>query len=381
MHFVRAAAVLFGLFSAALAHATAQRAFVATTGADANTAFNCSLVNPCRGFAAAVGVTNVNGEVVALDSGGYGPVTITKSVSIIAPAGIYAGISVLSGDGVTVNAPAATVLLRGISISGQGGSTGISVQAAGRLRIENCVISGMASDGIHLTAAGAEMIVLDTIVRDNGGTGIGVAADLPSISLNQVRSEHNTGDGFHIAPIGGSLGVVATVVDSVFTYNGANGIGANDVSGATTTITVERSVMASNGLDGFVVTEDAGGSGVAAVSRNAINDNGGNGISVGGNMQGTASDNVLKRNSGYGVLRSSALAPSTFVTLAGNVLVANLAGGIRATGTGAQLELSANTGLDVIACANNAVVFTFGNNPSAAIDHSTGCFVILVGLQ
>ena len=378
MRIVRAAAVLIGLLSATLAHATAQRTFVSTAGVD-NPA--CSLVAPCRAFGAAIAAVSPGGEVIALESGGYGPVTITKSVSIIAPAGIYAGISVLTGDGVTVNAPAATVVLRGLSIIGQGGSSGISVQAAARVRVENCVISGMASDGIHVTAAGAELSVLDTIVRDNGGTGIGVAADIPSISLNHVRSEHNAVDGFHVAPAPGSPGAIATVADSVFAHNGANGIGADEVSGATTTITVERSVMASNGLDGFVVNEDAGGYGVAAVSRNAINDNGGNGISVGGNMQGTASDNVLKRNSGYGVLRSSALAPSAFVTLAGNVLVANLTGGIRATGTGARLELSANTSLDTIECANNAAIYTFGNNPLLPIDHFTGCVVIPVGLK
>jgi len=272
---VRAAAVLFGLLCATLAHATAQRTFVSTAGVD-NPA--CSLVAPCRTLGAAITAVSPGSEVIALDSGGYGPVTITKSVSIIAPAGIYAGISVLSGDGVTVNAPAATVVLRGISISGQGGGSGISVQAAARLRVENCVISGLALDGIHVTAAGVELIVLDTIVRDNGGTGIGVAADLPSISLNHVRSEHNTVDGFHIAPAPGSAGAIAMVADSAFTHNGANGIGANEVSGSTTTITVERSVIASNGLDGFVVTEDPGGSAVATVSRNAISDNGGNGI-------------------------------------------------------------------------------------------------------
>jgi len=377
MRIVRAAAVLIGLLSATLAHATAQRTFVSTAGVD-NPA--CSLVAPCRAFGAAIAAVSPGGEVIALESGGYGPVTITKSVSIIAPAGIYAGISVLTGDGVTVNASAAMVVLRGLSIIGQGGSSGISVQAAARVRVENCVISGMASDGIHLTAAGAELIVLDTIVRDNGGTGIGVAADIPSISLNHVRSEHNVIDGFHVAPAPGSLGMIATVSDSVFTHNGADGIEADTLPGATTTITVERSVMASNGGDGFVITE-SDGSGVATVSRNTINDNGGNGISMGGNTQGTASDNVLKRNSGYGVLLSSALAPSYFVTLAGNVLVANIAGGVRATGTGARMELSANTTLDEIRCANNAAVRTLGNNASGAIASSSSCLVIPVGLQ
>ncbi len=90
-----------------------------------------------------------------LDSAGYGPVTITKSVSLIAPAGIYAGITVFSGDGITVNAPGATVVLRGLSINGQGGSNGVNVLGAARVRIENCVISGMGIDGIMYSAPGA----------------------------------------------------------------------------------------------------------------------------------------------------------------------------------------------------------------------------------
>jgi len=60
----------------------------------------------CRGFARAITQTNAGGKVIVLDSARYGPVTITKSISLIAPAGIYAGITVFSGDGVTVNAPA-----------------------------------------------------------------------------------------------------------------------------------------------------------------------------------------------------------------------------------------------------------------------------------
>ena len=361
------------------ASATAQRTFVASTGSDANP---CSIAAPCRGFARAITQTVSGGEVIVVDSAGYGPVTITKSVSVIAPPGIYAGISVPSGDGVTVNAPAATVVLRGLSISGQGtGRYGIFLEAAGRLRIENCVVSGLGSDGINVTAAGAELIATDTIVRDNGGTGIGVGADLPSISLDHVRSEHNAVDGFHLAPTPGSLGAIATVADSVFTHNGVNGIGADTLSGATTTITAERSVLASNGGDGFVIAESAGGSAVLAVSHNSIDDNGGNGISMGGNMQGTASDNVLKRNSGYGVLISDAVVGPTLITVAGNVLAANLVSGVRASGTGVQLQVSANTGFDGIQCDNNAIVSTLGNNATPAIVHSSGCFVITVGGQ
>src|SRR4030095_16908796 len=115
-------AFLFAAFTFSSAvNAAAQRTFVASNGLPANTAFNCSLVKPFRAFSEAIGVTNAGGEVIVLDSAGYGAVTITKSVSIISPPGIHAGISVFSGDGVTINAGASDiVVLRGLSINGQG---------------------------------------------------------------------------------------------------------------------------------------------------------------------------------------------------------------------------------------------------------------------
>jgi len=109
------------LLASNLAEATAKRTFVASHGVDNP---NCSIVAPCRNFAAAITATSAGGEVIVLDSAGYGPVTTTKSISIVAPPGIYAGISVLAGNGVTIDAPGATVVLRGLSINSQGGANG-----------------------------------------------------------------------------------------------------------------------------------------------------------------------------------------------------------------------------------------------------------------
>src|SRR5688572_6672741 len=73
----------------AASQATAARTFVSTTGSDANP---CTNTQPCRNFAAAIAKTNAGGEVVALSSGGYGPFTIDKSVTVSA-VGVYAGIT------------------------------------------------------------------------------------------------------------------------------------------------------------------------------------------------------------------------------------------------------------------------------------------------
>ena len=111
------------------AYALAQRTFVASNGNDANA---CSLAAPCRGFARAITQTSANGEIIVLDSAGYGAVTIDRSVTITAPAGVYAGISVFTGAGITVATPGAAVTLRGLTINGQGGATEFSSRWADR---------------------------------------------------------------------------------------------------------------------------------------------------------------------------------------------------------------------------------------------------------
>jgi hypothetical protein len=83
------------------AAAIAQRTFVASGGSDANP---CTLASPCRSFGAAIAQTSSGGEVIVLDSAGYGPVVITQAVSIIAPTGVYAGVSVFTGAGLLAGA-------------------------------------------------------------------------------------------------------------------------------------------------------------------------------------------------------------------------------------------------------------------------------------
>ncbi|MBK8569515.1 MAG: hypothetical protein IPN81_05740 [Nitrosomonadales bacterium] len=70
------------LFAIAVSPAQAvTRAFVASDGGDGN---DCALATPCRTFAKAVTVVDTDGEVLVLDSAGYGPVTLTQSISLTA---------------------------------------------------------------------------------------------------------------------------------------------------------------------------------------------------------------------------------------------------------------------------------------------------------
>lgn len=141
-----------------------------TTGVDGNP---CTREQPCRTFNIAMAAVANRGEVVALDSAGYGPVSINKSVSLISPAGIHAAIAPVTGVAMTVDIAATdVVVIRGIYLNSQGALDGINHIGAGVLQVENCVVSGFGREGIEVDGedtAFIELYVLDTLLRNNGG--------------------------------------------------------------------------------------------------------------------------------------------------------------------------------------------------------------------
>lgn len=204
--FINTLATLFFLtIFASLVHAqsTAQRTFVSTSGNDANTASLCSAQNPCRSFTSALTVTTAGGEIVPLTSGGYGAVTITKSVQIIAPFGVYAAITAPSGNGITVSAGANdTVVLKGLTINGLGtGGRGISFTSGKTLHVESCTITGFTGVGalyVSTDANNTRVFIKDTIVRNNTDSGVFFRNNtgLLYVSIDRTRAEGNTQNGF-----------------------------------------------------------------------------------------------------------------------------------------------------------------------------------------
>src|SRR5688572_3042879 len=148
----------------------APRAFVASTGSDTNTSVGCAPTMPCRSFAAAVATVDAGGEVIALDSAGYGAVTINKSVTIAANPGVIAGVSAASGVAIDITGSGITVTLRGLNVRGAGASHGITSLGTGvKLAIENCIVSNFTGFGIQMLHS--VLKVVDSTVRENG-TGI-----------------------------------------------------------------------------------------------------------------------------------------------------------------------------------------------------------------
>lgn len=143
------------LCSATLASAQATRTWVSGVGDDANP---CSRTAPCKTFAGAISKTAAGGEINTLDSGGFGTLTITKSITIVNEGSIG---GVLASGGINgfnindINGAGIHVVLRGLDINGAGttlGLNGIRFLTGASLTVENCRIYGFSERGIEVTA-------------------------------------------------------------------------------------------------------------------------------------------------------------------------------------------------------------------------------------
>src|SRR6185295_19080130 len=138
-----AAGCFVPLLASAPASAQATRTWVSGVGDDVNP---CSRTAPCKTFAGAISKTAAGGEINCLDPGGFGAVTIGKSLTISCE-GLTGGIVVSGGNGINVNAGASDVVfLKGLDIEGLGmttgaiGLNGIKVNTAAAVHIEDCHI-------------------------------------------------------------------------------------------------------------------------------------------------------------------------------------------------------------------------------------------------
>src|SRR4051812_40571455 len=190
-----------GVFIAALAlcsyaapsHAQ-SRTWVSGVGDDLNP---CSRTAPCKTFAGAISKTAAGGKINCLDPGGFGAVTITKSIEIDClqfPGGILnSGVT-----GVNLSTTAGIkVILRGIEIAGAGtGVNGVSVNVPAELTVDKCFIVGQTGNGIQVNtsvAGTSNVIVLDTVITQaNNGisfstTGGGAAiGHIRNVSIHKV---------------------------------------------------------------------------------------------------------------------------------------------------------------------------------------------------
>ena len=173
----------------AVAFAAMPRVYLSGTGSDVG---SCGITAPCRTLQFAMTAVDPGGDIVIRDSAGYGAVAIGQAVSIIAPRGVYAGITVASGIGIDVNASGAKVLLEGLTINGIGpATTGIRFAAGSQLEIVRCAISGMSDAGLVATAPSGRLQVFDTSFHqvNIGASFSGVSAVLERVETTTATLE------------------------------------------------------------------------------------------------------------------------------------------------------------------------------------------------
>lgn len=294
------AVAAFVLTVTSMAKAQATRTWVSGVGDDANP---CSRTAPCKTFAGAISKTAVDGEIDALDPGGFGAVTITKSITIDGgPTGVASILASLT-TGVIINIQANsgsnTVELRNLSINGAAtGTFGVRVIGPGvaglAVFVEKCVIFGFRATGVgqgrgisdERTAAGS-LSVHDTLIKNNFGSGIvAIGAGGPTTTLNNVQSIKNGSAGFVAS--GSNRLMVAR--NCVATKNGLAGFFAENSA----KMDIIDSLTAYNPQG---IESDNAGTEVR-VSRTTITRNTSNGLSLGGGTVLSYGTNEVSANTG-----------------------------------------------------------------------------------
>jgi hypothetical protein len=257
--FAIAAASLAFALPAAPAHAQAFRTWVSGVGDDANP---CSRTAPCKTFAGAISKTALNGEINCLDPGGFGAVTITKSITIDCHE-IFASILFAGTNGINIpfNSFAAadvrkTVRLRNLNLNGTDSGivgiriTGGSTIAGGVVIIEDCLIDGVfagAATGIsNERTAGGELYVSNTTVRNAGSLGIAInppaAGQRIDAAFDNVHVQNTNNHGIFIGNNGR-----AVINRSVISGNSSGGIVVSGLAAAAEA-NVSNSVITSNSV-------------------------------------------------------------------------------------------------------------------------------------
>jgi hypothetical protein len=288
---IAAAAIALG--SATPASAQATRTWVSGVGDDVNP---CSRTAPCKTFAGAISKTAPGGEISCLDPGGFGAITITKSITIDCT-GTQGSILAVGTTGVIVNAANINVLLRNIQIQGANTTTGngVRVLQARNVILDNVTISNFAGTGTN-------------------GRGVTIETATANVGVQVINSRilNVTNFGIHSAPTAGNVvldvdrtsilrsgnsaiflfnATTASISNSVLSNNVAAGVATQN---ATTTAHLTNNVISFNG---FGVANGLGGASTMRLYGNAITGNG-IGVRIDAGSVFTYGNNGIRGNSG-----------------------------------------------------------------------------------
>jgi hypothetical protein len=273
------------LLAGPLLHSQATRTWVSGVGDDANP---CARTAPCKTWAGAISKTAAGGEIDALDPGGFGALTITKSITIDGGGGQVASVLVAGTNGIVVAAGSTdVVILRNLRFDGllgngsnaaNAGINGIRFISGYVLEIQHCDIFGFNHYGIDIEPAAA---------GSSGGTG-------PQVTVSDTTVTNNAGAGLYAL---GAAPYVRVLIDhSHFDYDG---VGVEADSNAR--ITVINSEASGNQV-GFMATSSAGSSQLNIAQSTAAN-NSTAGVQADGSGPGAAVrvEGVSVFNNGVGL--------------------------------------------------------------------------------
>ena len=267
-------ALLFSCFvCTATARADGFRSYISPSGSDNR---QCTRSQPCRTFDGAMAKTDAGGEIIALETSVYDPVTITKPITLTALPGADVVIKANTGNAVTVSGvfssqSTAIVVLRGLKIVGPGrdaGTSGVFVEEENSLMlfVENCLISNFGT-GIHaLSVDNLRLMVSDSVIRNNtvGLTILAQGVEPNGAAITRTRFETNStgvvAAGAHTVAVqdcvavGNSIGFLSTgrmaISDSMISRNttGVRTEGSGIVTIGYSTVTGNEFGLVANGL-------------------------------------------------------------------------------------------------------------------------------------
>lgn len=278
------------LFASGNTFAQATRTWVSGVGDDVNP---CSRTAPCKTWAGAISKTAAGGMINCIDPGGFGTVTITKSITISCKH-VEGSALASATNGIIINAAGIDVVLRGLDIDGSPNTS-----------------PGL--NGIRFLQ-GASLVVEDCVIRDFDGAapnGNGIIVSNTSLTpVIHVSNSYITGNGAGTAGTGiqivptGTGGARVTITNTVLSSN-IVGVRADSVgtSGAINVV-VTDSTAAGAAYHGFVAL-GAGGQVRMMLNRVIATNNLGEGVrSVGANAVVRIGSSVITAN-GFGLVTSS----------------------------------------------------------------------------
>lgn len=293
---------LFVMGLSTIAQAQATRTWVSGVGDDVNP---CSRTAPCKTYAGAISKTAVHGEISTLDPGGFGAVTITKSITIEGTQGQgygsilhsgTTGVSIAFDNFTAVGEVQKSVRLRNLNFNGSGGASAVvlglrgirisggAASAGSEVVIEDCVIDGSFGNpgrGIEdARTGGGKLFVSNTTIRNMSGTGISLAGGPTRLdwTIDRVRVFNCL---FGIAV---GSGARAVVTNSVISGNGT-GLFVEGPAGAAE-LHVSHTVVNNNATG---LQANAGGTmriGNSEITNSTTNGTSGTIQSYGNNRQG-----------------------------------------------------------------------------------------------